>query len=170
MKLVPQGKNMIEKTIIDIGVYGFSEDEFFGRLVEAGTDIFVDIRQRRGVRGSKYAFVNSNRLQAKLAELGINYLYIKDLAPTKEIRELQKKHDLEVGIEKRNRIELGEIFVEEYKNKILSNYDFTDFKKAFGNDFFRPCFFCVEAHPSACHRSLVCSKLSTDIPLFSIQK
>ena len=61
--------------IYTIGVYGSSEEEFFGKLTESQIDLFCDIRQRRGVRGRQYSFVNSNHLQKKLSDLGIGYLY-----------------------------------------------------------------------------------------------
>ena len=57
--------------LITIGVYGFDEESFFQALLAAGVDVFCDIRQRRGVRGATYAFANSQRLQRRLAELGI---------------------------------------------------------------------------------------------------
>ena len=56
-----------------IGVYNSTEQEFFNKLTSNEIDTFCDIRQRRGVRGAKYAFVNSNRLQNKLKELNIRY-------------------------------------------------------------------------------------------------
>ena len=37
--------------IVTIGVYGFTEVDFFHALRQAGVDTFVDIRGRRGVRG-----------------------------------------------------------------------------------------------------------------------
>ena len=70
-----------------IGVYNSTENSFFEKLTKNHIDMFCDIRQRRGVRGSQYRYVNSNYLQAKLRELGINYMYIKELAPTSEIRQ-----------------------------------------------------------------------------------
>ena len=77
-----------------IGVYNSTEEEFFNKLVHNDIDIFCDIRQRRGVRGAKYSFVNSQRLQNKISELGITYIHEINLAPTKKIRELQKQSDL----------------------------------------------------------------------------
>ena len=76
--------------VYTIGVYGSTEQQFFGKLTENIIDTFCDIRQRRGVRGSEYAFVNSNYLQRKLAEMDIKYGHIIELAPTSEIREKQK--------------------------------------------------------------------------------
>ena len=76
--------------IYTIGVFGSTEQQFFGKLVENKIDTFCDIRQRRGVRGSEYAFVNSNYLQHKLAEMDIKYGHIIELAPTTEIREKQE--------------------------------------------------------------------------------
>lgn len=143
-----------------IGVYNSTENEFFEKLVTNRVDTFVDIRQRRGVRGSKYAFVNSNRLQQKLNELGIKYGYIQELAPTTEIRELQKEIDLEKGELKRERQQLGQVFVIEYKNKVLSKFDFDSFFAQLDQaGASRIVLFCVEEYPEACHRSIVSNKL-----------
>ena len=49
--------------LVTIGVYGFDEASFFAALQTAGVDTLCDMRQRRGVRGADYAFVNSKRLQ-----------------------------------------------------------------------------------------------------------
>ena len=100
-----------------IGVYNSTEQEYFKKLTENSIDTFCDIRQRRGVRGAKYAFVNSNRLQQKLNELDIKYGHVIDLAPTSEIRELQKEADAQLGELKRDRNKLGKIFTIAYKDK-----------------------------------------------------
>ena len=93
-----------------IGAYGFSEGRFFDALQRAGVDTFVDIRQRRGVRGSEYAFVNSTRLQNKLAEIGIRYVHELDLAPTAEIRQVQRDADASSATSKRDRSRLSPEF------------------------------------------------------------
>lgn len=143
-----------------IGVYNSTEKEFFDKLLENNIDTFCDIRQRRGVRGAKYSFVNSNRLQQKLNDLEIKYGYIPDLAPTTEIRELQKEIDEEKGELKRDRLELGKVFVIEYENKVLKNFDFdTFFENLDQIGASRIALFCVEEHPEACHRSVVGEKL-----------
>jgi uncharacterized protein (DUF488 family) len=143
-----------------IGVYGSTEQEFFKKLTDHQIDTFCDIRQRRGVRGAKYAFVNSNRLQQRLNELNIKYAHISELAPTKEIRELQKEADLQKGELKRERQELGKVFKIAYKNKILSHFDFVGFLSTLDDiAASRVVFFCVEELPEACHRSLVTDKL-----------
>jgi uncharacterized protein (DUF488 family) len=107
-----------------IGVYGTTEQSFFTNLKKNGIDTFCDIRQRRGVRGKKYSYVNSTYLQNKLEEYGIKYLYINELSPTTEIRELQKEIDKKNGISKSTRQEIGKVFEIEYKNKILSQFYF----------------------------------------------
>jgi len=143
-----------------IGVYGSSEQSFFQKLTDNNIDTFCDIRQRRGVRGSKYAFVNSNRLQQRLIELDIKYGHIIELAPTKEIRELQKEVDFQKGELKRERQELGQVFSIEYKNRILKNFDFDSFiEKLDEIGASKIVLFCVEELPEACHRSLVTDKL-----------
>ena len=143
-----------------IGVYNTTEEEFFNKLTENKIDTFCDIRQRRGVRGSKYAFVNSNRLQQKLNELEIKYGHVLELAPTQEIRDLQKEADAEKGELKRERQQLGQVFVTEYKNKVLTNFDFENFiEKLDQVGANRVVLFCVEEHPEACHRSIVANRL-----------
>jgi uncharacterized protein (DUF488 family) len=143
-----------------IGVYNSSENQFFDKLTQNNIDTFCDIRQRRGVRGAKYAFVNSNRLQQRLNDLEIKYGYVPDLAPTSEIRELQKEIDEEKGELKRERQELGKVFVIEYKNRILKNFDFEKFFESLEQiGASRIALFCVEEHANACHRSIVADKL-----------
>lgn len=147
-------------TFYTIGVYGSTEQEFFNKLIENNIDTFCDIRQRRGVRGAKYAFVNSNRLQLKLRELDIKYGHVLELAPTTEIRELQKEIDAQKKELKKDRQELGQVFRIEYKNRILNKFDIDSFieqlDKVSSNNV---VFFCVEENPKACHRSLVTDKL-----------
>jgi len=143
-----------------IGVYNSSEEEYFEKLIENRIDTFCDIRQRRGVRGAKYAFVNSKRLQEKLNDLDIKYGHVIDLAPTKEIRELQKEADAQKGELKRDRNRLGQVFTIAYKDRILSNFDFDSFLEKLdevGAD--RVVLFCVEEKPEACHRSIVADRL-----------
>ncbi|OFX47160.1 MAG: hypothetical protein A2046_01655 [Bacteroidetes bacterium GWA2_30_7] len=143
-----------------IGVYNSTEKEFFEKLTKNRIDTFCDIRQRRGVRGAKYSYVNSNKLQQKLYDLEIKYGYIPELAPTTEIRELQKEIDLEKAELKRERHELGKVFIIEYKNKVLKNFDFeTYLEKLEQVGSSRIAFFCVEEFPEACHRSIVTDKL-----------
>ncbi len=79
-------------TFYTIGVYASTEHEFFQKIIDNEIDTFCDIRQRRGVRGAKYSFANSNRLQQRLIELDIKYTHIfwsnvntKNLATRKSI-------------------------------------------------------------------------------------
>lgn len=145
-----------------IGVYNSTEKEYFDKLIENRIDTFCDIRQRRGVRGSKYAFVNSKRLQTKLEELGIRYGHVFELAPSKEIRELQKEADRMKGELKRDRNQLGRVFKVAYKDRILKHFDFdVFFQKLDDIGASRIVLFCVEEHPEACHRSIVAERLAS---------
>ncbi len=146
--------------IYTIGVYNSTEEEFFNKILSNNIDLFCDIRQRRGVRGSLYKFVNSNYLQSKLQSLGIKYLYIKELAPTNEIRQKQKDADKINHETKKQRTQLGEVFVSEYQRRILSKYNFKQLEELIKEAHaFNIVFFCVEEHASACHRSLVAQEL-----------
>ena len=143
-----------------IGVYNSTEQEYFNKLTNNNIDTFCDIRQRRGVRGSQYAFVNSNRLQTKLNDLDIKYGHIQDLAPTTVIRDLQKEADAQLGELKRDRNKLGKVFTIAYKDRILNQFDFDDFINKLGEvGASRVVLFCVEEKPEACHRSIVTSRL-----------
>jgi uncharacterized protein (DUF488 family) len=152
-----------------IGVYGKTEAEFFQALTGNSIDIFIDIRQRRAVRGSKYSFVNSTRLQQKLRELGIQYLHLLELAPTKEIRQIQKNADKEAKEKKVDRNVLSDVFIEVYKHKILDTFDINKFlKKLEGGNVKKAVLFCVEKEARACHRSIVADKIANQLAV-SIQ-
>lgn len=146
--------------IITIGVYGFDETGFFDALCKANVDTFCDIRSRRGVRGATYAFANSKRLQARLAELGIRYIYRKDLGPTKIVREKQAVADKATKTVKRKRTTLGEAFIEAYHTECLAEFDPQSLLDELESDAKVVALFCVETAPEACHRSLVADKLA----------
>ncbi len=151
--------------LVTIGVYGFDEESFFQALLAAGVDVFCDIRQRRGVRGAAYAFANSQRLQRRLAELGIRYLHRRDLAPTKAVRARQAEADQAQKVAKRQRTALGEAFVLAYRTEILAAFDPRSLLDEAGPDARVLALFCVEREPAACHRSLVADKLRWNLGL-----
>ncbi len=72
--------------LFTIGVYGFTVDSFLAELDRAGVNLILDVRQRRGVRGSEYAWANSKRLQDALAKAGLAYEHRAELAPTTAMR------------------------------------------------------------------------------------
>lgn len=146
--------------IFTIGVYNSTELQFFKKLSENNIDTFCDIRQRRGVRGREYAFVNSIYLQQKLEKMGIKYAHILSLAPTTEIREKQKIEDAKLGEHKRDRNKLGKVFSDEYKKNIISKFDFDSFVEQLENiGAENVVFLCVEEKASACHRSIVAEEM-----------
>jgi uncharacterized protein (DUF488 family) len=149
--------------IVTIGVYGSSEAAFFKALQEAGVDTFCDIRWRRGVRGAQYAFVNSARLQKRLAELGIRYLHLREVAPTPALRQRQTEADQTAGTAKRKRVALGEAFIAAYRAERLSVFDSRKFIESLGAEARTVALFCVEREPAACHRSLLVERLQEDL-------
>lgn len=145
-----------------IGVYNTTEKDFFHKLTANKVDTFLDIRQRRGVRGSQYAFANSNRLQHKLALLKINYQHLLELAPSEKIRHIQEDADAQEHVQRRKREQLNPDFITTYKKNVLDLFDFTRFLNTLQETKAkRIVFFCVEELPEACHRSLVTDKLSS---------
>lgn len=148
--------------LVTIGAYGFGEATFFPALQRAGVDTFVDIRRRRGVRGSAYAFANSQRLQARLGELGIRYVYRPDLAPSPAVSQAQAAADKASKTAKRRRETLDAAFVEAYRREFLGNFDSRRFVEELG-DARVVALFCVERLPTACHRSLLAARLAADL-------
>ena len=144
-------------TLRTIGVYGFDRESFLAALGGAGVELLLDVRQRRGVRGSEYAWANAQRLEAALTEAGIGYTHLKELAPTTEMRKLQYAEDEKQGVGKRNRSVLAPAYVERYTADVLDQVDLDPVVKWIGNK--QAALLCVERDPEACHRSLIAARL-----------
>ena len=144
-----------------IGVYGFDGPGFIRALQEAEVGVVLDVRQRRGVRGSQYAWANAKRLQAALGEAGIGYSHLPELAPTTEMRQLQYREDERRGEGKRSRTELAPEYVERYTEEVLDQVDLDPIVRFVGKQ--RAALLCVERDPEACHRSLIAARLERDL-------
>lgn len=146
-----------------IGVYGFDGPGFIRALEEAEVGLVLDVRQRRGVRGSQYAWANAKRLQTALGDAGIGYSHLPELAPTTEMRELQYEEDERKGEGKRSRSELAPAYVQRYTAEILDRVDLDPIVRFVGAN--RAALLCVERDPEACHRSLIAARLERDFDL-----
>lgn len=146
--------------IATIGVYGFDAEGFLTALAGADVDLVLDVRQRRGVRGSEYAWANAKRLEAALREAGIGYSHLPELAPSTELRQLQYREDDRLGEGKRSRSHLAPAYVERYTAEILDRVDLEPIVNWIGSS--RAALLCVERDPEACHRSLVAARLARE--------
>ena len=146
--------------VFTIGVYGWTLDSFLEALRAAGVEAVLDVRQRRGVRGSEYAWANARRLQASLEEAGIGYEHRPELAPTTELRQLQYAEDARAGVGKRSRDRLAPEYVRRYTTEILDRAELEP-------PSLPSALLCVERDPEACHRSLVADRLAAeyDVPV-----
>lgn len=144
-----------------IGVYGFDGPGFIRALEEAKIDLVLDVRQRRGVRGSQYAWANAKRLEAALAEADIGYSHLPELAPTTEMRQLQYEEDARKGEGKRSRTALAPAYVESYTEEVLDQVDLDPIVRFVGDN--RAALLCVERDPEACHRSLIAARLEAEL-------
>jgi uncharacterized protein (DUF488 family) len=147
--------------VTTIGVYGFTAERFLETLRDAGVRLLLDVRQRRGVRGPEYAWANSKRLQAALAEAGIAYRHQPELAPTTELRRLQYAEDDRLRVGKRSRTALAPVYRERYTREILDRVDLGPLVAslpAAGT----AALLCVERDPEACHRSLIAARLAAE--------
>jgi len=140
-----------------IGVYGFDGAAFVRALEQAQVTLLLDVRQRRGVRGSEYAWANARRLEAALAEAGIAYSHLPELAPTTEMRQLQYREDERRGEGKRSRTELAPEYVHRYEAEILDQVDLEPIVSWIGTK--QAALLCVEKDAEACHRSLIAARL-----------
>lgn len=151
--------------LVTIGAYGFDADTFFAALQAAKVDTFCDIRRRRGVRGAAYAFANSKRLQQRLTELGIRYVYRQELSPSTAIRTAQYAVDKQTKTAKRQRTHLSPAFIAAYEEECLTHIDPNQLLTALPPDAQVIAFFCVEREPAACHRSLLAHRLAQTLGL-----
>jgi uncharacterized protein (DUF488 family) len=147
------------RRIATIGVYEFDAASFLRTLDAAGVTKLIDIRQRRGVRGSQYSWANASRLQALLSDARIAYEYHPELAPDTELRHLQYREDDRQGVGKRSRVRLAPEYVRQYTEEIL---DLVPFEPLIAQ---LPvhgigALMCVEASAQACHRSLLASRMA----------
>ena len=144
--------------VVTIGVYEFDLPSFLAALRAHDVGLLVDVRQRRGGRGARYAWANARRLQEALAEQGIAYSHHRELAPTTELRQLQYAADARNRVGKRSRAVLDPEYVAGYVREILDQADLEALVAELPADA-ASALLCVEADPEACHRSLIATRL-----------
>lgn len=142
-------------------MYGFDADAFLGALRKADVRTLIDVRQRRGVRGSEYAWANAGRLQTALEAAAIDYVHVKELAPTTELRKLQYAEDARQGVGKRSRTQLARAYVERYTREILDPVGVEPVVEALPPGG-AGALLCVERDPGACHRSLIAARVAEE--------
>jgi uncharacterized protein (DUF488 family) len=145
--------------VFTIGVYGFSVETFLAELDRAGVRLVLDVRQRRGVRGSEYSWANSQRLQKSVADAGLAYEHHPELAPTTAMRKAQYASDDKRKIARRDRFDLSDDYVRSYTAEVLDQVDL----EPVGAEITRrgpAALLCVERVPEACHRSLIAARLA----------
>jgi uncharacterized protein (DUF488 family) len=144
--------------ILTIGVYGWTAEAWLAALRQAGCDVVVDIRARRGVRGRESAFANRSRLETALSEAGVGYVHLPDLAPSRTTRDTQVAADISSGTAKRDRSGLHPAFADAYLAEVAGRTDWHAVAAAIPGT--APALLCVERLPSACHRSLAAAELA----------
>lgn len=145
--------------VATIGFYGFDAASFIATLDAAGVTRVLDVRQRRGVRGSQYAWANARRLQAHLQRAGIGYEHHPELAPDTEMRQLQYREDDRQGVGKRSRQRLSDDYIRAYTTEILALAPLEVVRRRLPVHGLG-ALMCVETAAAACHRSLVAARLA----------
>lgn len=149
--------------VFTIGAYGWEQDDFAQAVRAAAPDLFVDVRRRRGLRGHTYAWANSIRLQAMLAEAGIPYVHRLDVAPSDATRHIVARDADAAGIGYRERTSLSQEYLDAYGEEVLASFDAAEFVASLGSNVASLMLFCVEQTPAACHRSLLAARLGSDL-------
>jgi uncharacterized protein (DUF488 family) len=145
--------------LVTIGVYEWDLESFLAALAGARVRLVLDVRQRRGVRGPRYVWANSRRLQSALEHAGFAYRHHPELAPTTELRHLQYADDARQGVGKRSRVVLAPEYRERYTREILDRTDLEAVVKELPRDA-TGALLCVERDPEACHRSLIAERIA----------
>lgn len=146
-------------TIATIGVYEFDGASFIRALDASGVTMVMDIRQRRGVRGSQYAWANAIRLQERLSQARIGYEHHPELAPDTEMRQLQYRADARHGVGKRSRETLSPEYIRTYTEEVLDVVPLEPLISRLPVHGIA-ALLCVEAAAEACHRSLLAARLA----------
>ena len=124
--------------------------------------VLLDVRQRRGVRGREYAWANAARLQAALAEAGIDYRHLKELAPTTELRQLQYARGRAGGrrqaLARRARARIRRA-LHAARSSTRSAWRRWSTRYPRGES---AALLCVERDPEACHRSLIAARVADE--------
>ena len=144
-----------------IGVYDWTLESWLEALRAAEVRLLLDLRQRRGVRGPLYAWANSKRLQSALADAGISYEHLPELAPTTELRHLQYAEDARLGEGYRSRTKLAPEYTRRFISERLDQVDLRPIVESLPADG-ATALLCVERDPEACHRSLVAERLAEE--------
>jgi uncharacterized protein (DUF488 family) len=146
-----------------IGAYGWDEESFIRAIRDAAPDMFVDVRRRRGLRGSAYAWANNARLQAMLADADVPYVHRLDVAPSDATRHIVARDADAAGIGYRERTSLSQEYLDAYGQEVLEGFDAAAFVESLGEGIETIVLFCVERVPAACHRSLLAERLAKDL-------
>jgi uncharacterized protein (DUF488 family) len=108
------------------------------------------------VRGAQYAWANSTRLQAMLAEAGIDYEHRVELAPSDDLRRSLYREYTERGIGQRSRTDLSPDYIRRYLAEVLGAFDLDELAASLPEV---SALMCVEHEPEACHRSLIAERV-----------
>jgi uncharacterized protein (DUF488 family) len=149
--------------VITIGAYGWDEEDFIQAIRDAAPDVFVDVRRRRGLRGRAYAWANSTKIQAMLADASIPYVHRLDVAPSDATRHIVAKDAKSAGIGYRERTSLSQEYLDAYGQEVLEGFDAAEFMASLGEGIESIVLFCVERAPAACHRSLLAERLAGEL-------
>lgn len=138
--------------IYTIGFAGKDAARFFGLLEEHKIKTLVDIRLNN--RSQLAGFTKMNDLEFFLSRIsGIAYLYIPELAPSKEILDSYRQHELDWE------------GYEQAFHQLLQARKTDKFLKSVLPKLAMPfCLLCSEAEADHCHRRLIAERINKLYP------
>jgi len=139
--------------IFTIGFTNKKAEQFFEKLRRAGVKRIVDVRLNNVSQLA--GFSKKDDLRYFLREIvGIDYVHVPDLAPTKEMLDAYKKNKGDWSVYERQ-------FLELMQHRHIENTVAQDLID-------QGCLLCSEDKPHHCHRRLVAEYLERHWPAVSI--
>ncbi len=124
---------------------------FLAELTGDGVEILVDVRAIASSRRPGFA---KSRLTANLAEVGIDYIHLRDLGTPADGRAAARagRHD-----------EMRTIYLAHMQSAVAQD-DLAALEELVRSGR-RICLLCLEANPEHCHRSMVIDALADRLPI-----
>ena len=148
--------------VATIGVYGFDLPSFLTALEGAGMRRVLDVRQRRGCAAREYAWANSRRLQAALADAGIGYRHHPELAADhRAARAAVRGRTPGAAWASARAPSWRRLTSSATPGRSWTAWDLEPIAARMKSEG-PAALLCVERDPEACHRSLIAARLATE--------
>jgi uncharacterized protein (DUF488 family) len=149
---VTQRGSTDKTAVFTIGYETATVDSLVERLIEAGVQRVVDVRELPLSRRKGFS---KTQLSDALSEAGISYTHVRALGNPKANRELYKGGNVTEG-------------ARSYRAQLRGEASFAVSDLASSLSEHRTCLLCLEESPANCHRALIAERLSELHPQITV--